>query len=261
MAGLSEKGDDDRLSGDKGDGADDGDENASVTHVLRQTVTYVVKLYPAYRIPNTEYRKSEVAGRFGRPAVGPERPIRGKVEEIKQALALVLFLDPVAETGFHEPRGGQLLLSGGYSQIVDVLVLGVTSMTAYPAPLDCVSGGDRDQAEPELEVLDRPSLPPPAAGRPGMDPVLHTLAEVAAVGIEHDPLGAFEGGEPFDGAAERHAIVGRIARREEVFTARPTALLVETLDQAGRAAGSRPIAELIAEARFVRVDENEPGVL
>ena len=35
MAGLSEKGDDDRLSGDNGDRADDGDENASVTHVLR----------------------------------------------------------------------------------------------------------------------------------------------------------------------------------------------------------------------------------
>ncbi len=141
--------------------------------------------------------------------------------------------------------------------MIDVFVLGVAGMTAHPAPLDgqVVCGGA--ELEPQLEILDRATLPIPPPSRPAMNPFLHSLREVTAVGIENDSSGSFETPEPLDGAAQSHAIIGGVGFRDVVVTARPAPLFVERLDRAGGAAGVTTIGELVAEAGLVGVDVDQ----
>ncbi len=63
--------------------------------------------------------------------------------------------------------------------------------------------------------------------------------------------------QAFDGATQRHPVVGRVGLADVIVAPGPAALLVEQLDETCGGAGPRPIAELVAEARFVGVDADE----
>jgi hypothetical protein len=75
--------------------------------------------------------------------------------------------------------------------------------------------------------------------------------------VEGDATRTLEGIQAFDGATQRHAIVGRVGLADVVVAPGPAAPLVEQLDEAGGGTRPRPIAELVAEARFVGVDADE----
>ena len=100
--------------------------------------------------------------------------------------------------------------AGGTGQLVAALVLGVAGMALDPDPRDLVWLGGRDQALPEVDVLDgllARGLPP--AAKPPADPVLREgVDHVLRVRRHCDRARPAQSLERGDGTHELHAVVG-----------------------------------------------------
>ena len=85
--------------------------------------------------------------------------------------------------------GAPLVLSAAaVGQRVGALVLRVSGVAAHPVPLDIVRPGQRVQALPQVDVLDRLAGGGlPTAGAPAGHPLGDSVPDVDAVGVDVDP--------------------------------------------------------------------------
>src|SRR5688572_451594 len=179
---------------------------------------------------------------------------RAQRRQVAHEAALVTVpREPGLELRRDQTPGGRLLLGGARSEEVAVLVLRMFVVSADPSRADSVPLALRIELLPELEVLDGPRLSPPPVPLPEIEPLAEAIHEVLAVGDETHVAGALEAAQRFDGAADRHAVVGRVGLGDPVVPPLPT-LVLPDLDEPAGASGRGAILKLIAETGLVGVD-------
>src|SRR2546430_1341139 len=191
----------------------------SRTQVERLASSSAMRMYTSYRGIRSTGGTAAPFGRRLRVCVFAATPslatlmqlLVGVVGRVPPARPLVR--QPGVELRRHQAVRPLLALRGAHRERVGVFVLGVTGVTAHPAPLDGVAGRGLHQLLPQREVLDRAALAAPAAGDPSRYPLRHSLDQVLRVRHVDDtgalPL-AVQPLERRDRARERHLLVRRV---------------------------------------------------
>src|SRR5213075_164524 len=178
--------------------------------------------------------------------------------EVHKLAARAQLREPGIEAGWDQAVGALLLVGGANRDDVRVFVFHMLVVPAHPAPIHRMGARDLGQLLPEIQVLERAGLPPPAACFPSRQPLGHPFDEILRVGHEPDVGVSPLPPDPFerpDRAGERHLVVGRLGRALVEIPTRD-AVAGRRFDQRAVPSAAR-LGGVVAETALVGVHEHK----